>query len=235
MTLTSPAKKEFVQKIFSEITPQYDRLNRLMSLGLDQRWRKYVAGKLKNARQVVDLCAGTGDMSLALLKEEEFKGKIMLVDFSPEMLQSACRKITQAGFLDRVEFLIVEVEDLPFGDNSFDGAMQGFGLRNLGNLDKFFSETKRILKKGASAHLLEIAHPENKAFRKIFYFYFYKFLPRLNSLISGNGAAYQWLPQSLKEFPNQKEMAEKMRQAGFGRVRYENLAFGMVACYHQIK
>jgi len=233
--MNNPGKKQFVQQIFSDISPQYDRLNRLMSLSLDQRWRRRVARDLVQAQLVIDLCAGTGDMSLALLENPQFRGEIMLVDFNQDMLNLARKKIEQRGFGQRVSYQTSDVEKLPFPDNAFDGAVQGFALRNLENLDRFFSETLRILKPGKSAAFLEIAHPENKAFQKLFYFYFYSLLPKVTTLVTGNGQAYRWLPQSLKEFPPQGEVVEQMRKAGFKNTGYQNWTGGMVACYRGVK
>ena len=233
--MSNTTKKQFVRQIFSDISPQYDRLNRLMSLSLDQRWRRRVARDLVPAQVVIDLCAGTGDMSLALLENPQFRGKIMLVDFNQDMLNLARKKIGQRGFSRRASYLVTDVENLPFENDAFDGAMQGFALRNLENLDRFFTETLRILKPGKSAAFLEIAHPENKLFQKLFYFYFYNLLPRVTTLATGNGQAYRWLPQSLKEFPHQSKVVENMRKAGFRNAFYENWAAGMVACYRGVK
>jgi len=230
-----PRKKELVRQMFSDISPLYDRLNRLMSLNLDQKWRRQAVQNLKTEKYIVDLCAGTGDMSLALLKNKEFAGGIVLVDINPDMLALAKEKLRRVGFVDRVTFLLAEVENLPFPDNTFDGAMQGFALRNLENLEKFFLETKRIIKASKSVCFLEIAHPENRVVQKLFYFYFYNLLPPLTSLITGNGTAYRWLPQSLREFPHQAEVVTKMREAGLKEASYQNIAGGMVACYRALK
>ena len=224
-------KKEFVRQMFSDISPQYDRLNRIMSLNQDQKWRRRTVKSLVKEQLIVDLCAGTGDMSLALLEDNAFQGEIVLVDFNRDMLQLAQAKLSKAGFGNRVSYLVADVENLPFKNNAFAGAMQGFALRNLENLERFFSETLRVVKPDKMVSFLEIAHPENKTFQKLFYFYFYNLLPRFTTILTGNGRAYRWLPQSLKEFPLQSEVIEMMSRSGFQKADYENLAGGMVACY----
>lgn len=207
----------------------------MMSINQDQKWRRRVIKSLVKEQLIIDLCAGTGDMSIALLENPQFKGKIMLVDFNQDMLNLARKKMEQREFSQRVSYQLADVENLPFDNDTFDGAIQGFALRNLENLDRFFSETLRILKPGKAVAFLEIAHPEHKVFQKLFYLYFFNFLPRLTTLITGIGPAYRWLPLSLKRFPTQREVAEKMRQSGFKNAAYENLAGGMVASYRGVK
>ena len=202
-----------------------------MSLTLDQRWRKKAVRDLAGEKLIVDLCAGTGDMALALLQNPQFSGEVVLVDFNSEMLLLAEKKLRSAGFGSRISIVNADVESLPFENDRLDGAIQGLALRNLENLEKFFTETLRVLKPGKSVRFLEIAHPENRVFQKLFYFYFYNFLPRLTTVLTGNGKAYNWLPQSLQKFPQQKEVAKLMRKSGFKDAGYKNLAGGMVACY----
>jgi demethylmenaquinone methyltransferase/2-methoxy-6-polyprenyl-1,4-benzoquinol methylase len=180
---------------------------------------------------VIDLSAGTGDMTLALLQDKEFTGRVIMVDFNSDMLALADSKLQWLGLQDRVALVLADVEHLPFRDELFDGAMQGFALRNLESLERFFRETARILKRDKPACFLEIAHPKNRVFGKLFYIYFYNLLPRLTTVISGDGTAYRWLPQSLKEFPFQKEVVRKMKESGIREALYTNLAGGVVACY----
>ncbi len=194
-----------------------------------------MAKNLVQERLVVDLCAGTGDMSLALLENIEFQGKIVLVDFNQDMLKLAEQKINKAGYGSRVIYEVADVENLPYPESHFDGALQGFALRNLESLDRFFAETLRVLKPGKKAFFLEIAHPQNRTFQKLFYFYFYNLLPHITTIVTGNGQAYRWLPRSLKEFPLQDSVVEIMRKAGFNNAIYENMAGGMVACYRGCK
>lgn len=228
-------KKEFVRQIFAEITPRYDRLNRLMSCNLDQRWRSRAVASLVGATHVADLCAGTGDMALALLANANFKGKVVLVDFCPEMLAKAKEKLSKTGYSKRTEIVKADTEALPFTDQSFDGVISGFALRNLENLDAFFHEAKRILKPGSLAVFLEIAHPESILMRSLFHSYFYYLLPGITRIAGGNGQAYSWLPESLKRLPRQKDLVAIVNRAGYRECKYQNFTGGMVACYQAVK
>jgi demethylmenaquinone methyltransferase/2-methoxy-6-polyprenyl-1,4-benzoquinol methylase len=234
-TFPAEGKKAYLRRMFSDISPRYDFLNRLMSMNLDRRWRRKVVRGLGNESLIADLCAGTGDMALALLKCEKFSGTIVLADFNSDMLAIAREKISRAGLEGRIFLVVADVENLPFREDIFDGAMQGFALRNLESLEKFFSESRRVLKSDKRALFLEISHPENKLLQKIFYFYFYTLLPPLTSWLSGNGSAYRWLPDSLRSFPGQREVVRKLRNTGFRSADYRNLSGGMVAFYQAVK
>jgi len=228
-------KKSFVRKMFSDIAPDYDRLNRIISFNLDYSWRKKSTEVLQNCNLVLDLCAGTGDMSLALFSHKNFKGKIILCDFSYEMLFLAKKKLQD--YADEAQIYVVcgDVEKLPFKLETFDGLMLGFSLRNLDSQTDFYSETKRVLKKGGSASFLEIAHPENFLFSKIFYVYFYKWVPFMSQFFTKRRYAYQYLPDSLKIFPKQKEVVKFIKTFDFEEVTYHNVMGGMAAVYKLVK
>jgi len=228
-------KKSFVRKMFSDIAPDYDRLNRIISFNLDYSWRKKSTEVLQNCNLVLDLCAGTGDMSLALFSHKNFKGKIILCDFSYEMLFLAKKKLQD--YADEAQIYVVcgDVEKLPFKLETFDGLMLGFSLRNLDSQTDFYSETKRVLKKGGSASFLEIAHPENFLFSKIFYVYFYKWVPFMSQFFTKRRYAYQYLPDSLKIFPKQKEVVKFIKTFDFEEVTYRNVMGGMAAVYKLVK
>lgn len=228
-------KKSFVRKMFSDIAPDYDRLNRIISFNLDYSWRKKSTEVLQNCNLVLDLCAGTGDMSLALFSHKNFKGKIILCDFSYEMLFLAKKKLQD--YVDKAQIYVVcgDVEKLPFKLETFDGLMLGFSLRNLDSQTDFYSETKRVLKKGGSASFLEIAHPENFLFSKIFYVYFYKWVPFMSQFFTKRGYAYKYLPDSLKTFPKQKEVVKFIKSFDFEEVTYHNVMGGMAAVYKLVK
>ncbi len=228
-------KKAFVQKMFSDIAPDYDRLNRIISFNMDFSWRKKSTEVLQTFTLVLDLCAGTGDMALALFSHKNFKGKILLCDFSYEMLLVAKKKLE--SYLDDQRLFLVcgDVEKLPFKAETFGGVMSGFSLRNLDSERDFYQETKRVLRPGGMASLLEIAHPENILFSKIFYLYFYKWVPWFSGFFTKRRYAYQYLPGSLKIFPRQKEVVNFMKTFDFKEVDYRNIMGGMAAVYKLVK
>lgn len=224
-------KKVFIKKMFDDIAPDYDRLNRIISFYLDFSWRKKSTEFLQNSNLVLDLCAGTGDMALALLSHSDFKGKIVLCDFSWEMLKIAQEKLQKFLLENRIFLVCGDVEKLPFKAAMFEGVSLGFSLRNLNSQEDFYQETKRVLKPGGLASLLEIAHPENFLFSKIFYLYFYKWVPRFSRFFTRKRYAYQYLPGSLKIFPKQKEVVNFIKTFDFKDVEYRNIMGGMAAVY----
>jgi demethylmenaquinone methyltransferase/2-methoxy-6-polyprenyl-1,4-benzoquinol methylase len=228
-------KKSFIRKMFSDIAPDYDRLNRIISFNLDYSWRKKSTAELQSCKMVLDLCAGTGDMASALLLHKDFKGKVILCDFSYEMLVLAKKKLQNFVDISQIYLVCGDVEKLPFKSETFDGLMLGFSLRNLDSQADFYRETKRVLKKGGRATFLEIAHPENFLFSKIFYVYFYKWVPFMSQFFTKRRYAYKYLPDSLKIFPKQKELVKFMRTFDFEKVDYHNVMGGMAAVYKLVK
>ncbi len=228
-------KKVFIQKMFDDIAPDYDRLNRIISFNLDFIWRKKSTEILQNCNLVLDLCAGTGDMALAVFSHPDFKGQIILCDFSWEMLKLAKEKLQKYLFEDRIFLVCGDVEKLPFKAEIFDGVSLGFSLRNLNSQKDFYQETKRVLKPGGIASLLEIAHPENFLFSKIFYLYFYRWVPWFSRFFTGKRYAYQYLSGSLKIFPRQKEVVNFIKTFDFREVDYRNIMGGMAAVYKLVK
>ncbi len=222
-------KKSFVRQMFSDLAPDYDRLNRIISFNSDRLWRKRAVGPLASCQQVADLCAGTGDMAAALLSDPKFQGTVVLSDFALPMLVLAKKKLTR--FSGRAYLVCADAERLPFKPGAFDGAVQGFALRNLGSLPDFAREVRRVLTPGGSGAFLEIAHPSNRVWGKFFYAYFYGLLPKLAGLFTRQKAAYRYLPESLKIFPPQKEVAALFKAEGFGESDFSNLWGGLAAIY----
>ena len=152
-------KKAYVRQMFSELAPDYDRLNRIISFNSDRLWRKKAVRGLVDCKTVLDLCAGTGDMALALFSDSRFHGVVVLSDFALPMLKLARGKLTK--FQGRTFLVCADAEKLPFKPEVFDGAMLGFSLRNLENLNVFAGEVRRVMQTGGVGSFLEIAHPSN--------------------------------------------------------------------------
>ena len=230
MTVTSNGKKAHVRQMFSELAPDYDRLNRIISFNSDRRWRRKAAVPLSGCRMVLDLCAGTGDMTLALLAEGQFTGTVVLSDFALPMLRLAREKLI--SFPGRVLVVCADAEKLPFKQEIFDGTTLGFSLRNLENLDGFAREAKRVLRPGGLGVFLEIGHPSNGLWGKLFYTYFYRLMPGLAGLFTRHRQAYRYLPESLKIFPPQREVAALFKREGFSDSEFQNLWGGLAALYN---
>ncbi|HXF48764.1 MAG TPA: ubiquinone/menaquinone biosynthesis methyltransferase [Verrucomicrobiae bacterium] len=222
-------KKALVRQMFSDLAPDYDRLNRIISFNSDRRWRRRAVGPLFDCKTVVDLCAGTGDMALALLTNPEFEGMAVLSDFALPMLKLAKKKLER--FQGRAFLVCADAEKLPFKAGVFDGATLGFSLRNLENLSVFAAEARRVLKTGGAGSFLEIAHPSNGVWGKLFYTYFYQLMPKMAGLFTRHRQAYRYLPESLKVFPRQSEVSALFLRESFSESRYENLWGGLAAIY----
>jgi len=223
-------KAEQVRSMFAEIAPRYDFLNHTLSLNIDRRWRrlviKAVAEQLDRPdAAALDLCCGTGDLSLELGAHARTIG----VDFCHPMLQLATEKVRQARL--PVELIEGDALRVPFADSTFDVVTVAFGLRNVDGTQEGLREIYRLLKPGGRGAVLEFSHPQLPIFRSLFHFYFTRLLPKIGNAISGSSFAYQYLPDSVRSFPNQKELAQLMRQVGFSEVRYYNL-FAGVASLH---
>lgn len=216
--------------MFAEIAPRYDLLNHALSLNIDKRWRRFVVKKVLDRLQppnaiALDLCCGTGDLSLAL---GEF-APVVGVDFCHPMLKLGIDKLIRGRLaIDLVEG---DALNVPFGDSMFDVVTIGFGLRNLDSVEGGLREIYRLMKPGGRGAVLEFSRPQLPLFRDVFQFYFTRLLPRIGNAVSGSRFAYQYLPNSVQVFPDQKRLAALMRTVGFSEVRYYNL-FGGVASVH---
>ena len=230
------SNKAYVSQMFSQICGEYDKLNRIISFCLDVLWRRKAASKLISSDLVLDFCAGTGDMAITLLSRQSFKGKVGLCDFNQDMLQKARAKLRRLRFSQRVLTVLCDVENLPFKSNVSDGAMMGFSLRHMEDLKLFFNETKRVLKKDKRAVLLDVAHPEVKLIKDIYFFYYDKILPKLSRVFSeGHADIYSYLPKSLRRFLKQKDLLSMLKELGFSEVGYQNVFLGPGVIYTLMK
>lgn len=224
-----PEKRAYVREMFTAIAPTYDRLNRIISLRLDQRWRRYAVRRLEWERapegMYLDLCAGTLDFGAMLARSPGFRGRIVGADFVQRMLRLG------RGKSSRLSPVTADALSLPFPDRVFDGAMVGWGVRNLMDLDAGLSEAARVLKPGARLVILEMTLPPNPRLRRIFQFYFRRVLPWIGRVISKHTTAYTWLPESTQAFPSPRELARRMEQHGFMEVGYELFLGGVTALH----
>jgi demethylmenaquinone methyltransferase/2-methoxy-6-polyprenyl-1,4-benzoquinol methylase len=229
--LNASGKDRAVRAMFAEIAPSYDRLNHLLSANVDKLWRRYTVGKLKDAlarpgATALDLCCGTGDLTLELEKYARVVG----CDFCHSMLVIGNEKFS-ARQVRRAALTGGDALTLPFADASFDVVTIAFGLRNLERVEGGLAEILRVLKPGGRAAVLEFSRPIIPVFRQAFEFYFRNVLPRIGAWISGSDGAYRYLPASVRAFPDQKRLAEIMRKLGYANVRYHNLTGGIAALH----
>jgi demethylmenaquinone methyltransferase/2-methoxy-6-polyprenyl-1,4-benzoquinol methylase len=229
--MNAPGKDRAVRAMFAEIAPSYDRLNHLLSANVDRRWRRFTVNQLRDVlgrpgALALDLCCGTADLTLELAR----RARVIGCDFCHPMLLLGRDKVAESGAA-RAWLAEGDALRLPFADESFDAVTIAFGLRNLAQVERGLQELFRVLKPGGRAAVLEFSRPVLPVFREAFEFYFHRILPRIGALLSGSGAAYRYLPASVRAFPDQARLAEMMRAAGFADVRYHNLSGGIAALH----
>jgi demethylmenaquinone methyltransferase/2-methoxy-6-polyprenyl-1,4-benzoquinol methylase len=226
-------KKNFVRRMFDDISGHYDFMNRVISFGLDGYCRKKTVAPHENDKLVLDICCGTGDMGFELMKTSKFQGTIIMADFSPEMFKIAKQKLNiRANTLGKSEicFVYCDAEKMPFKRNIFDGIINGYTLRNLGNLQAFGAEIGRTLKTNGLCSIVDVAHPPNKYYASLFYFYFYKLIPLISRMFTRKKYAYKYLPVSLRTFFKQDEALNLLRNNSL-QGEYKNLLNGSAAIY----
>jgi demethylmenaquinone methyltransferase / 2-methoxy-6-polyprenyl-1,4-benzoquinol methylase len=224
-----PEKRAYVREVFTAIAPTYDRVNHIISLRFDERWRRYAVGRLGWERVpggiYLDLCAGTLGFAAALARQPGFRGRVVGADFVRDMLRLGRTKST------RLEPVAADALELPFAASVFDGAMVGWGIRNLVDLDAGLAEAARVLRSGARLVILEMTLPPRRQFRRIYQFYFRRVLPWIGRRISKHATAYDWLPESTQAFPLPEEFSRRMTASGFGEVYYRLLLGGVCAMH----
>ncbi|HEV8592005.1 MAG TPA: bifunctional demethylmenaquinone methyltransferase/2-methoxy-6-polyprenyl-1,4-benzoquinol methylase UbiE [Pyrinomonadaceae bacterium] len=229
-TANEMAHSRAVRDMFSGIAGRYDLLNHVLSMNIDKRWRRLVRTKLQDILDnenavILDVACGTGDLSIEL--QTHAKAKVIGSDFCRPMLAIAKHKSPELA----IPYVEGDAMKLPFADESFDALTIAFGLRNLPNFENGLRELNRVLKKGGNIAVLEFSSPVVPGFRSAFNFYFTQILPRIGGAVSGSRGAYEYLPDSVSKFPDQKGLAKMMESTGFSEVQYTNLTGGIAACH----
>ena len=216
--------------MFDSIAADYDKLNHLLSLDVDKAWRKKAIREVRPGGKVLDLACGTGDFAIAIaraLPESHVTG----VDLSTGMLSVMEQKVRDLGLEGRIESEEGDGENLRFEDSTFDRVTNAFGIRNFEDKEKGLEEALRVLVPGGKLIILELSRPDNKVLRWLYDLYFLNILPKIGGSVSGDKAAYSYLPASVKNFPGKKEFTAMMRDAGFERVTHKALTFGICRMY----
>ena len=223
-----------VQKMFSDIAPRYDLLNRLLSCGQDRYWRKRAVNRLspQSGELFLDIATGTADVALEIAQKfPQDEVQVVGMDFSDKMLELARQKIVALDKTSSVQLKSGSAENLPFEDNSFDGITTAFGVRNFSDVNRSLLEMHRVLKPGGRSVILEFALPRNTVLHSLYRVYFEWLLPRIGRLISKHPSAYTYLPKSVATFPIREAFSGLMQEAGFMNVTYKELTFGIVILY----
>jgi demethylmenaquinone methyltransferase/2-methoxy-6-polyprenyl-1,4-benzoquinol methylase len=226
-------KPTYVRQMFDRIARVYDLMNRLMTAGLDRRWRDFAARRmgLGPGELALDLGTGTGDLAVAVARRSPSDARVIGVDFAPEMLARGRDKLARLGLADRIELRVGDGERLDFPDDTFVGCCSAFVVRNLADLRGGFAEMLRVVKPGGRVVCLEISHPRNPLFGALFHLYFDRLVPLLGRIVGRAFDAYSYLPSSVSIFPDAPGLKAVMESAGWEDVHFHRLSGGIVAVH----
>ena len=228
-------KKQEVAMMFNNISPRYDLLNRVLSLGIDKLWRKKAVKILKRSQpeKILDIATGTGDFAIECLNADPIS--ITGIDISTGMLDVGKKKITKLGYDHKIQLIEGDAESMPFTNNNFDAATVAFGVRNFEDLNKGLNEILRVLTPGGMIMILEFSKPSRFPFKQIYWFYFKYVLPLIGKIVSKDTSAYDYLPQSVQTFPHSTEFLLILKKCGFVQNTQKELTFGVATIYTGIK
>lgn len=223
-----------IQSLFDSIAGDYDRLNHLLSLGIDKTWRRRALKRITDGddeKRILDIACGTGDFSIEIAKHSSPGTSVTGLDLSEGMLKVMKQKVHKAGLEDRISEEQGNSEQMRFDDGTFDRVTIAFGIRNFQDREKALKEILRVLKEGGRLVILELSVPSNAVFRWFYCLYFTKILPLIGGWISGDKSAYRYLPASVLKFPGKEEWMEIMRNCGFSNVAHKAFTFGICRMY----
>ena len=237
-------KKKDIKVMFDSISKDYDKLNHILSLEMDKLWRQRSISRIVNRNgdvSVLDIACGTGDFSIAIAKailknksrnkRASSSGHVTAVDISDGMLQVMERKVASEHLEETITIEKGDGENLRFPDDSFDRVTMAFGIRNFENKEKGLKEMLRVLRPEGKLVILDLSLPDNRWMRFLFNLYFLNVIPLIGGFLSGDLAAYKYLPASVRGFPKKKEFMELMASCGFRRVRHKSFTFGVCRMY----
>lgn len=225
--------RDQVWKMFNRISSSYDRVNRILSMGLDISWRKTISKYFPKAPDttLLDLATGTGDQLFSLIKKHPTITKAVGIDLAEQMLEIAEQKKSALSKSNVITFERQSMEDVQYPKESFDCATLSFGIRNATDVPKALREIHRVLKPSGKTLILEFSMPNNRAFRALYLFYLRRILPKVGGFFSKDPAAYRYLNQTIETFPSGKAFEKLLLQSGFSATRAIPLSFGIVTLY----
>jgi demethylmenaquinone methyltransferase / 2-methoxy-6-polyprenyl-1,4-benzoquinol methylase len=231
--LEAPSRHE-VWKMFDRISPTYDCVNRVMTFGMDQLWRRRLCSFLPRQRgmRVLDCATGTGDQIIALMEKDHGISSVTGIDLAASMIEIGKQKIAKKNYSNQVDFQIASALEIPFPDHNFDCVTISFGIRNVMDIMAAFKEFRRVLKPKGRVLILEGTVPQKKWLKSFHLFYLRHFLPRIGGIISKNFDAYRYLNKTIETFPQGERFCGLMRAAGFVNVQ-ANLLFGGIVTVYQ--
>lgn len=243
-------KAGLVRGVFDSVAPNYDLMNDLMSAGVHRVWKSHLIDRLnpQPGEILLDVAGGTGDVAAAFLSRADTRprakarsehsragarpqARAIVSDINAEMLIAGRTRKASQGLQSRMALLCADAENLPLPDACVDACTIAFGVRNVTHIDKALAEARRVLKTGGRFFCLEFSHLETEGLQRLYDLYSFKIIPWLGEKVAHDRDSYQYLVESIRRFPTQENFAAMIRQAGFSRVRYENLSAGIVAIH----
>lgn len=228
----APPKREMVETMFNSIAPTYDRLNHLLSLGIDRRWRRKAIDALKPfaPQTILDIATGTGDFAILAARRLD-PDRIIGVDISEGMMDVGREKVKKEGLDNVIFFMQDDSTALTFRDESFDAVTVAYGARNFENLKAGLKEMRRVLVPGGHLMLVELTTPPRFPMKQLFHFYAHTMMPLIGRLVSHDDSAYTYLPRSMEAFPQAEELVPMLRRCGFSDVQFKRFTFGLSTMY----
>ena len=237
--ISSEEKKGLVREVFDSVATRYDLMNDLMSMGIHRIWKSVLIDRLnpQPGQTLLDVAGGTGDVACSFLdradsrKQSDASAQAMVCDINHEMLKAGAENNRGAEFGERIQRTCGDAECLPFLDYSFDSYTIAFGIRNVTNIDAALKDAHRVLKRGGRFVCLEFSHPITESFQKIYDTYSFNVIPWLGEKVADDRESYQYLVESIRQFPHQDQFASMIEKAGFARVKFENMTGGIAALH----
>lgn len=236
-TVANTEKHHLVRSVFDSVASNYDIMNDLMSLGLHRFWKRFAIelSGVRRGHHILDLAAGTGDLSARFAKLVGPHGQVISSDINSQMLSLGRDRLLDLGYSSNLQFVQANAESLPFPDSAFDCISIGFGLRNVTDIPKALHAMFRCLKPGGRLLILEFSKPTTPWFNKLYDAYSFNVLPTLGKLIAKDKDSYQYLAESIRMHPDQRTLKDMIFKAGFRRCDYYNLTGGIVAVHRGFK
>lgn len=230
-------KVKWVRRHFNTVADKYDFMNTLLSFGTHYIWKRLAVRMmgLKEGDRVLDVCGGTADLTLLAAENVGKSGRVVLYDINWAMMAAGRPKVLSSPYAGNVAYVQGDAEKIAFKDNTFNGAMVGFGIRNLTHMEEGFKEMHRVLKPGGKFMCLEFSEPITFWFRSLYDFYSFYIMPFVGKLLAGSRQAYTYLPESIRLFPSPDELKATLENIGFRQVRYRRFTNGIAVVHTGIK